>query len=337
MRKITALILMIALLAVCIVPAFADRPVPDDGYVPKREWRLSNGKGAYYLSQSDNYSDSNSGEGWSWSETGTYSYDGTFGGNKLTQLIWTNKWQGSETYDGETGKYQGERSLRMTGNGTALEWTWTDGEESEHFTFDGTNWVDDDGNIFEGMKEWMDNIAKEILKDYEPEFKWYKNTVCLLGLPIRDLKPGLTDKWYTIVPVDLTHDATYTYPMIAGSIYYLGECQVTVKDGQVTTDFSLPEGLCWDEKHCLQWFTSLDDITTDFLNNPVGAHTFGQPVSIANDLKGQDVALLFICNQAEYRIPLLYSNQCFLTRFYSTQDQVKAAKADMTALLAKIP
>lgn len=216
-----------------------------------------------------------------------------------------------------------------------LDLYWTNGEDTEHYTYDGTTWRDDKG---EDMgPDFIDpDWGKDIVKQYKPEFKWYKNTVCLLGLPIRDLKPGLTDKWYTVVPVDLTKDATYTYPMIAGSIYYLGECQVTVKDGQVTTDFSLPEGLCWDEKHCLQWFTSLDDITTDFLNDPKGSFTFGQPVSISGDLKGQDVALLFICNQAEYRIPLFYSNKCFLTRFYSTQDHVKAAQAEMTTLLAKI-
>ena len=332
MKKITALILMVALLAVCIAPAFADRPVPDDGYVPKREWRLCNGKGAYYLNQSSSVEDSWEGGSYKANITKT----GIFGSNKLQGLEVTENYTREDEY---FGHIDGKFHVVVTSSGQIVS-----GEE-EYWEMDESGAKTKKKAVYDG-KVWRDSETGEelgwgtdyswLVEDYEPEFKWYKNTVCLLGLPIRDLKPSLTDKWYTIVPVDLTHDATYTYPMIAGSIYYLGECQVTVKDGQVTTDFSLPEGLCWDEKHCLQWFTSLDDITTDFLNNPVGAHTFGQPVSIANDLKGQDVALLFICNQAEYRIPLFYSNKCFLTRFYSTQDHVKAAQADMTALLAKI-
>ena len=154
MRKITALILMIALLAVCIAPAFADRPVPDDGYVPKREWRLSQGKGAYYLSQSSSYSDSETWENGSWSSSGTETFTGTFGGNRLTELVYTNDYSNTNTwtYEGQTESYSGSGtySYRMTGQGTVLEytdnWTTDDGESgSTHYTFDGTHWYNDDG------------------------------------------------------------------------------------------------------------------------------------------------------------------------------------------------
>ncbi len=37
---------------------------------------------------------------------------------------------------------------------------------------------------------------------------------------------------------------------------------------------------------------------------PVGSYEFGQPVSIEDDLKGQDIALLFICNRITYRVPI---------------------------------
>ncbi len=336
MKKLTALLLILTLLALCVVPAFADSDIPADGYVPKREWRLIHGRGAYYLNQSSDYNESWSEGNYSGSYKGTITYDATFGGDKLVQLVYTNKFD--DTYVSPDGKehWSGSEKLTMTSSGQPIAYERTDDQEGKtyKYTYDGKAWHDEKGNevTMVGIDEW----GKDLMKDYEPEFKWYNNTVCLLGLPIRDLKPSLTDKWYTIVPVDLTKDAVYTYPMIAGSIYYVGECQVTVKDGQVTTHFSIPEGLCYDKRHCLQWFTSLDDITPEFLNNLNAGYTFGQPVSIADDLKGQDVGILFICNQLQYHIPFSYSGKGFPTRYYSGQDFVRAAQADMRALLAKI-
>ena len=322
MKKLTALLLIMTLLALCAVPAFAGSDAPADGYVPKREWRLNHGRGAYYLTQP--------GESFEY-ENGKVKtqYKGTFTSDKLKEV----EFSGEESFvNPETGeKVNGTFSCRVSAGGTVLEYTYTENGVTNTVTYNGKTWIDKKG------REWdLSGWGKDILAGYEPEFKWYNNTVCLLGLPIRDLKSSLTDKWYTIVPVDLTKDAVYTYPMIAGSIYYVGECQVTVKDGQVTTDFSIPEGLCYDKRHCLQWFTSLDDITPEFLNNLNAGYTFGQPVSIADDLKGQDVGILFICNQLQYRIPFSYSGKGFATRYYSGQDFVRAAQSDMRTLLAKI-
>ncbi|MBR6164827.1 MAG: hypothetical protein IKQ45_02730 [Clostridia bacterium] len=167
----------------------------------------------------------------------------------------------------------------------------------------------------------------------DDQCKWYSNTVCVLGLPLRELDPELTDRWYQIVPVDVSADAVYTYPMVAGSIYYLGECRVTVRNGQVTTDYLLPEGRVFPKEHCLMWFTSLNEITAEFLDNPVSSFRFGEPVSVAEKLNGQRSALLFICNRASYRMPVLYSEESVLRRFYSTNAEVTALRAEMTELL----
>ena len=45
----------------------------------------------------------------------------------------------------------------------------------------------------------------------DDQCKWYSNTVCVLGLPLRELDPELTDRWYQIVPVDVSADAVYIY------------------------------------------------------------------------------------------------------------------------------
>ena len=313
MKKIIALLLTIALLIACAATAFASgtADVPDDGYEPARELRLNYGRGSYTLNQTDDYVD----------------YSAVFSGGKMKKL--------DAVIEEETVRIK----FTFTGDGklTDGEWAWEEEGKQYRYVYNGKHWVD----TKTGKKVTDDKILTEIAgyyyDEYKPEWKWYMNTVSLLGLPIRDLRPNLTKRWYHIVPVDLSKDAYYTYPMVAGTLFYLGECQVRVQDGKVTVDYSLPQGLTYPKSHCLQWFTSMDEITSDFLENPKGAYKFGEPVSIADDLKGQDVALLFICNRASYRIPLTYSGQGFLTRYYPTSNDVRAVQADMMKLLERVP
>jgi hypothetical protein len=313
MKKTIALILTIALLAACAAPAFASgvADVPDDGYEPAREWRLTQGRGSYTLHQNDDYAE----------------YNAVFSGGKMKKL--------EALIDAGDIKIQ----FVFSGKGDLTGGEFTSDMEGDkyRYVYNGKDWIDSKTGKKVTDSDVLTMIAGLYYDSYKPEWKWYLNTVSLLGLPIRELKPGLTKKWYHIVPVDLSKDAYYTYPMVAGSIFYLGECQVRVQDGKVTVDYSLPEGLAYPKSHCLMWFTSMDEITPAFLENPKGAYKYGEPVSIADDLKGQEVALLFICNRASYRIPLTYSGKGFLTRYYSTQDEVRAMQADMMKLLEKVP
>ena len=52
-----------------------------------------------------------------------------------------------------------------------------------------------------------------------------------------------------------------------------------------------------------------------------------------DDLNGQQSALLFVCNRASYRMPLLCSDISALRRFYSTAAEVTALRAEMAGLL----
>lgn len=163
------------------------------------------------------------------------------------------------------------------------------------------------------------------------EETWYtNNTAGLLGLSLRD-DLGLSDKWYNIVPVDLTSDVTMTLQMVASNIYYFGTATVTVADGNVTVTYEMPEGNVYLKDECLQWFTSLDQITADFLANPVGEYAFGEPVSIVDELNGQNVALLFICNHVTYRQPITATGM--LTRYYNTQERWQNWRAALTEVL----
>lgn len=162
---------------------------------------------------------------------------------------------------------------------------------------------------------------------------WYaNNTVGVAGLPLRDLYPDLTSKWYNIVPVDLTQDGTQTIQLVASNLYYFGKAYVTVADGNVTVSYSMPKGLSYLNSECLQWFTSADEITHDFLEAPAGEYAFGEPVSIADQLNGQDTALLFICNNVTYRQPINYDGGN-LVRYYDGNSEWREWRADLTKLL----
>ena len=55
-----------------------------------------------------------------------------------------------------------------------------------------------------------------------------------------------------------------------------------------------------EEGQLLNWFTSMDEITTDYLNAPEGKFEFGKEVDIATELNDAEVGYLFICNTISY-------------------------------------
>ena len=131
-------------------------------------------------------------------------------------------------------------------------------------------------------------VEKEEPVEEEPEYMWYSNnTVGVAGLSLRDM--GKTDKWYNVVPVDLSCDGEYTYSLVASNLYHIGKATVTVADGQATVNYKLHDGHGYMKSECVKWFASIDDITADFLNDPVSDLAFGQPMNIAEELGDVEV------------------------------------------------
>lgn len=172
-------------------------------------------------------------------------------------------------------------------------------------------------------------------------YTWYShNTLGLVGLPLRDLYPDLTDKWYNVVPVDLTIQGRQTYPLVASNLYYMGEAYVDILDGNVTVSYDTP-GNQWTaylaiEDECLAWFTKASDVTSDFLQAPSSDFRFGQPVSIHDTLGGADTALLFICNRVTYRQPCL-GDTGYLTRYWPNRREWKQYRDSLMPLLEQLP
>lgn len=205
--------------------------------------------------------------------------------------------------------------------------------DTEELTYDGSVWRDADGKEVTGpdldfMQEYYDGY--KIDREAQPH-----RTHCVVGLPLRDLKPGLTKKWYHVLPVDLTKEGTYRYRMVAGNLHYMGYCEVVIKDGKVTVDYMVPRGYVYPEKHVLAWFTDLDDITTEYLDNPVSRHRYGEPVDIAGELKGQKIGLLFICNTLSYLVPYNQRN-AFPVRFATNSDDNRARRKEWMGLLEQM-
>ena len=199
--------------------------------------------------------------------------------------------------------------------------------------YDGSVWKDKSGNEVEGPDI---SFVKKYFDEYKRNRGAYPhNTMSLAGIPLRDYYPGLTNKWYHVVPVDLTQEGVFRYQTLVSNMYYLGYCEVTIKDGTVTTDYFLPYGSVEPEQQCVAWFTSMDEITSGFLEDPKSSFRFGKPVSIQDDLKGQDIALLFICNRISYKVPYKLVHGV-PRRYYRNSAEAKAYRSEMEKLMFKL-
>ena len=281
-------------------------PLPDDDddhYEPARGDSFSRDSAVHTYEQEDD----------------DVEYEVTFGHGKLQEL------------EVEVEPDKSEYEVRYSSDGRILtaEYETADGQ----IYFDGKTWHDEDGKETEGPD--LDFI-REYYDSFKVKGQWYNNnTVSLIGIPLREHFPRLTRKWYHIVPVDLTHDAVYVYPLAASNLYYMGSCRILVRGGTVTVDYSLPRGLAFVKRNCLMWFTDLSQITHDYLENPSSPFRFGEPVSIRDQLNGQDVAILFICNRVTYRIPLTNGGG-MPKKYWRGSPQVKQREADMLRLLDRL-
>jgi len=215
------------------------------------------------------------------------------------------------------------------------------GEDETYWWYDNGQWYLDDepvdipaeaAEILAQMKAALEEMIKKEEQTKKLEVKWYaKNSVCVAGLSLRD-DLHMSDKWYNVAPIDLTQEGTQTLYLVAGNRHHIGKAYVTVADGNVTVDYKLHGGHGYIKDECVKWFTSLDEITAEFIENPTSDLTFGQAVSIAEDLGGADTAILFIRNVATYRQP--YTNAGGeLSRYWRNRDRWIESREDMMTLL----
>lgn len=237
-----------------------------------------------------------------------------------------------------------ERYARFDEDGKLLHGWMIQGDKDYSYTADeGWSCYDESLHGFVPCEAPVDGLEtleelKELMEKYGfaklTKIKWYaKNSVCVAGLSLRDdLK--ISDKWYNVAPIDLTQEGTQTLYLVAGNRHHIGKAYVTVADGNVVVDYKLHGGHGYIKDECVKWFTSVDEITAEFIENPTSELKFGEPVSIEEELGGAETGILFIRNVATYRQP--YTNAgAELSRYWRNRDRWIESREAMMALLEK--
>ena len=166
-----------------------------------------------------------------------------------------------------------------------------------------------------------------------PEVVWYpNNTISLAGLSLREADSRLPDKWYNVIPVDLTRNGRQTYFLVISDARFIGECYVDVWGDEVTVSCEVLQrsGIEMKSEYG-RWFTRLSQVTGSSIESMQGGFEFGVPLSISRDLGGADVALLFIRSKATYRQPFRDGSE--LTRYWRNTPQWKQFRQDLTTLM----
>ena len=161
------------------------------------------------------------------------------------------------------------------------------------------------------------------------------NTICVAGLTLQEADASLPDKWYNVLPIDLTQNGRQVYQLMISNIFLIGEVYVDVWGDEVTVSVSLLEhGAVRPLNWYGRWFASLSEITTTSIESEADGFSFGEPLSISEDLGGADVALLFIRSKASYYQP--FRDGTTLTRYWRNQPQWKEFREGLQELLPRV-
>lgn len=166
---------------------------------------------------------------------------------------------------------------------------------------------------------------------------WYSNnTACSFGIAFRDIKPRLTDKWYHFTPIDLTIQGRQEYDYIASNLYIIGKVYVDVYgDSVVVTYHNYYDDQGGNTQTLSEFLYFFPDLASVKRVEPeemgIEGYSFGQPISIENDLGGDTNVLLFVRNRVTYCDYVTNSHK--LTRFWPNLQERKDARAQMLLLM----
>lgn len=169
------------------------------------------------------------------------------------------------------------------------------------------------------------------------ERQWYpNNTACVMGLSLREMDPALTDKWYNILPVRVDRDGKQIFPLVASNLYIVGSVTVTVRGDWVTVTYKyLGNDDMQNLGETVAWFTSMDQVTADYLANPESNCRFGRRLSREKDLNGQPAALLFICNRLTYAQPFNETGT-LLTRYWPNHPRYVKYRENLNNIMGEL-
>ena len=175
--------------------------------------------------------------------------------------------------------------------------------------------------------------AKEVEKAEVTHYP--NNTICVAGLTLQEANATLPDKWYNVLPIDLTQDGRQYYQLMISNMFLIGEVYVDVWGDEVTVNVSLLDhGAVRPLGWYGQWFTNLREVTDTSIESTESGFTFGEPLSISEDLGGADTALLFIRGKASYYQP--FRDGTALTRYWRNKDEWKEFRQGLQELMPRV-
>ncbi len=269
------------------------------------------------------------------------------------------------------GSYVQITDIRVDGesvafnNNLTVPWTWDNGNalfSQDHTTVPlYVSWMNDTDHNTWNRREWGENATCAVLDPslindagsvevdfivtseagaepeipvYEYDYQWYpNNTMGVAGYSLRDL--GITGKWYNAVPVNLTVDGIYKIPLVASNMYVIGNAIVTVEGDNVTVTYETrlaSPGNLTISSECVKWFSSIDEITAEFCENPQSDIAFGDAVS--KSAIG-DIGYLFICNGVTYCQPIT-DNGVYLPQYIHNYATWQAYRAELDAMVEAV-
>ncbi len=165
---------------------------------------------------------------------------------------------------------------------------------------------------------------------------WYRdNTACVFGLPLRDMKNPITDKWYTVAPIDLTIQGKQEFMYIASNLYIIGRVTVTVNGDDVVVEYRNfykdAGGNTETLSEYMNLFHSINDVKEVEPEKIGSGFQFGQHISIKNDLQGDTNVLLYVLNHVTYRDYVVGYKK--LTRYWPNLTENIAARDAMQRLM----
>ena len=122
--------------------------------------------------------------------------------------------------------------------------------------------------------------------------------VCSMGYMARTLDHRKKGDWYTVTPVDLSEQGTFTYDLIAANMHYIGTLTMTVDLDEVTLSYEFLPNVVEQSMA----FTFLPEWVKGTKLKEVDrtAFTWGEPLSIEKDLGGDTRVLLSVLGWIGY-------------------------------------
>ena len=150
-----------------------------------------------------------------------------------------------------------------------------------------------------GQEELHCTRCGELIKTRQTSSVSYmNNNLRSVGEKLADLKPGITEKWYTITPVDLSKDGEQHFEMLTGGYYTIGTVTVTVNGDAVKVEYRFNKKVTESAEHQFYtFFADADSITGAEADEIENRFQYGQEYSIQKDLGGDTDVLLYMLNK----------------------------------------